>query len=72
MQGFTSVHLLHHGMNNIEFHFTCITHNILYDFYNIQQISPLRGNSFKEKMHLKPKLGMFCALSQNNQHWFEK
>ena len=38
VHGFTSVHLLHRGMNNIEFHFTCITHNILYDFNNIQQI----------------------------------
>ena len=38
VHGFTSVHLLHHGMNSIEFHFTCITHSILYDFNNIQQI----------------------------------
>ena len=58
-------------MNNKEFHFTCITH-IFYDFNNIQQISPLRGNSFKEEVHPKPKLGMFCALPQNNQHRFEK
>ena len=34
---FTSVHFLHHRMNNIAFHFTCITH-ILYDFNNIQRI----------------------------------
>ena len=61
---------LHHRMNNIEFHLTCITH-ILYDFNN-KQISPLRGNSFKEEVHPKPKLGMFCALPQNNQHWFER
>ena len=55
----------------MEFHISCITH-ILYDFNNIQQISPLRGNSFKEEVHPKPKLGMFWALSQDNQHWFEK
>ena len=60
---------LHHGMKNIEFHFICIT-NILYDFNNIQHISPLRRNSFKEEVRPKPKLGMFSALPQNNHHWF--
>ena len=27
---------------------------------------------FKEELHLKPKLRMFCVLSQNYQHCFEK
>ena len=29
-------------------------------------------DSFKGKMHLKPKLSMFCALSQKYQDYFEK
>ena len=62
---FTFVHCLHHRMINIEFHFTCITH-ILCDFNNIQRIWTLRGNSFNEEVHPKPKLGMFCALPQKN------
>ena len=39
---FTSVHFLHYRMNNIEFHFTCITH-ILYDFDNIHQNLTFKG-----------------------------
>ena len=67
---FTSVHFLQHRMNNIEFHFTCIKH-ILNDL--IQQISSLRGgDSLKEEVYPKPKLGMFWVLSQEYQHWFEK
>ena len=31
-----------------------------------------KGNSFQEEVDPKPKLGMFCVLSQNNQRWFEK
>ena len=27
---------------------------------------------FKEELHPKPKLSMFCALSQNDQHFLEK
>ena len=32
----------------------------------------LQCNIRKEELHLKPKLSMFCALSQNYQHFFEK
>ena len=30
-----------------------------------------KSKSHKEKLHLKPLLSMFCALSQNYQHFFE-
>ena len=38
-----------------------------YHFY-----SSISATLFKEELHLKPKLGVFCVLSKKCQHFFKK
>ena len=56
---FTSVHFFTTSYKKHRISFYLHHTHILYDFNNIQQILPLRGNSFKEEVHPKPILGMF-------------
>ena len=37
-----------------------------------KKVEKIRLGFFKGKLHSKPKFRIFCALSQNYQHWFEK
>ena len=46
--------------------------NMYLPYYKLSKTHNMIILSIKEELDLKPKLSMFCVLSQNYQHSFEK
>ena len=52
------------------YHFKQLTNNVF--LHTAHPLLELSVTLLKEEMQIKPKLSMFCALSKNDLHHFEK